>query len=162
MDFHWSLSDSKSPQVSKTVLSNLGNLKNAVLWMDSTCLLFSKSSSPFINPSVTVQRAPITIGINITFVFQFINSLTRSRYLYFSLSFNFFVVSRDRKVHNFASCLLFFVFEYYKVWSSGRDLVIHLFVKIPEEFGCVILRDRCGAMHIPFVRTIKCQLLAQF
>ena len=51
----------------------------------------SKSSCPFNNPLVTVPRASITIGINVTFMFHsFFNSLARSRYLFFfSLSFNF-------------------------------------------------------------------------
>ena len=49
------------------------------------------------------------------------------------LLFTFFefypVVSRDSKVHNSASSL-FFV-DYYKVWSSGWELVIYLYLKIP-------------------------------
>ena len=36
MVFHWSLSDKKSPQVSRTLLSILSDLKNAVVWMVST------------------------------------------------------------------------------------------------------------------------------
>ena len=78
MLFHWSLSDSKSPQVSRTLLSILADHNNAVVWMVSTCPFISKSSSPFINPLVTVPRAPITIAINVTFMFHsFFNSLAR-------------------------------------------------------------------------------------
>ena len=57
----------------------------------STRSLFSKSSSPFINCTVTVQSAPITIGMIVTFMFHsFFNSLPSCRYLFlFSLSFNF-------------------------------------------------------------------------
>ena len=41
-----------------------------------------KSSRPFNNPLVTVPKAPITIGIIVTFMFHsFFNSLARSRYL---------------------------------------------------------------------------------
>ena len=47
MVFHWSLSDSKSPQVSRTLLSILAVLNNAVVWMVSTRPPTSKSSSPF-------------------------------------------------------------------------------------------------------------------
>ena len=50
MVFHWSLSDSKSPQVSRTHLSNLAVRNNAVVWMVSTHPLTSKSSSPFSKP----------------------------------------------------------------------------------------------------------------
>ena len=85
------LGDCKSPQVSRTLLSILAVLNNAVVWMVSTHSLISKSSSPFINPLVNVPRVPITIGINFTFIFHsFFNSLARLRYLsFFSLSFNF-------------------------------------------------------------------------
>ena len=69
MVFHWNLSDSKSPQVSRTLLSILVDLNNAVVWMVSTCPLISKSSTPFTHPYVIVPRTPITIGIIITFMF---------------------------------------------------------------------------------------------
>ena len=84
MVFHWSLRDSKSPQVSWTLLSILSVLNNAVFWMDSTRPPTSKSSSPFNSPFFTVPKAPITIGIIVTFMFHsFFNSLARSRYLSF-------------------------------------------------------------------------------
>ena len=47
MVFHWSLNDSKSPQISRTLLSILTNLNNAVVWMVFTCPLISKFSSLF-------------------------------------------------------------------------------------------------------------------
>ena len=95
MVFHWSLSDSKSPQVSRTRLSILAVLSNAVVWIVSTSPLTSKSSRPFNNPLVTVPNAPITIGTIVTFMFHsFFNSLARSRYLsFFSLSFRFILWS---------------------------------------------------------------------
>ena len=51
---------------------------------------------------MTVPRAPITIGIIVTFVFQFFNYLARFRHLsFFSLSFNFTLWSaQTAKVHN--------------------------------------------------------------
>ena len=95
MVFHWSLSDSKSPQVSRTLLRILAVLNNAVVWMVSTRPPTSKSSSPFSNPLVTVPNAPITIGIIVTCRFHsFFNSLARSRYLsFFSHSFSFILFS---------------------------------------------------------------------
>ena len=95
MVFHWSLSDSKSPLVSRTLLSIRAVLNNAVVWMVSTCPPTSKSSSPFSNPLVTVPNAPITIGIIVTCMFHiFFNSLARSRYLsLFSHSFSFILWS---------------------------------------------------------------------
>ena len=84
MVFHWSLSDNKSSQVSRTLLSIFADCSNAVFWMISTRPLISKSSSPFKNPLASVPRAPITIGINVTFMFHsFFNSQVRSRYLSF-------------------------------------------------------------------------------
>ena len=82
MVFNWSLSDSKSPQVSRTLLSILADLDNAVVWMVSTCPLISKSSSPFTNPLVTIPSTPITTGITVTFMFHsFFSSLARSSLL---------------------------------------------------------------------------------
>ena len=63
MVFHWSLSDSKSPQVSTTLLSILGVLNNVVVWMVSTHPPNSKSPSPISNPLVTVPNASVTIAI---------------------------------------------------------------------------------------------------
>ena len=70
MVFHWGLSDSKSPQVYRTLLNILADLNNAVVWMVSTLPLISKSSNPCINPFVTVARPSITIGIIVTFIFH--------------------------------------------------------------------------------------------
>ena len=68
MGFHWRLSDSKSPQVSRTLLSILAVFTNAVVWMVSTRPPSSKSSRPFKDPLVTVPKAPMTIGIIVTFL----------------------------------------------------------------------------------------------
>ena len=89
--FYWSLSDSKSSQVSWTLLSIMAVLIYAEMWMVSTHPPTFMFSSSFKNPFVTVPKAPITIGIIITFmVHSFFNSLTRSRYLFFfSFSFSF-------------------------------------------------------------------------
>ena len=65
MVFHWSFSDSKSPQVSWILFTILADLNNAVVWMVSTCPIISKS-------------------------FNFFSFLARPRYLFFFLlSFNF-------------------------------------------------------------------------
>ena len=120
MVFHRSLSDSKSPQVSRTRLRILAVLNNAVVWIVSTRPPISKSSKPFNNPLVTVPNAPITIGTIVTFMFHsFFISLARSRYLtfFFTLLQNYSVVRRDNKIDNFGDSL-FFV-DYFEVWSSG-------------------------------------------
>ena len=108
MVFHRSLSDIKSPQVSRTLLSILAVFNNAVVWMVSTRPPTSKSSRPFNNPSVTVPEAPITIGWTDTF-HCFFNSLARSRYLsFFSHSFSFILWSVARAKSTILQVLFFY------------------------------------------------------
>ena len=75
-------------QVSGTLLSILANLNNAVVWMVSTRPLISKFSSPCTNPLMTVQRAPITIGISNTFMVHIFSVPSKGQVLIFL--FNFF------------------------------------------------------------------------
>ena len=112
--FHRSLSDSKSPQFSRTLLSILTDFNNAVVWTVSTHPVISKSSSPCSNPLVIVPRAPITTAIIITFMFHsFFNSLARLRYLFlFSHSFNFALRSTGTAESTILQVLTFL---------SGRD-----------------------------------------
>ena len=64
MIYNWSLSDNKSPQLSRTLLSILADLNNAGIW------IISMPSCPFIKPLVTVLRAPTTFCITVTFIFH--------------------------------------------------------------------------------------------
>ena len=69
MVFHSSLSDSKSPQVSRTLLSILADLNNAIdalILMGSTRPFISKSSNPFTSSLGTVSSTPITVGITVS------------------------------------------------------------------------------------------------
>ena len=104
MVFPWSLSNSKSPQVSSTRLRILAVLSNAVIWIVSTCSPTFKSSRPFNNPLVIVPKAPITISTIVTVMF---NSLAWSRYFSFFFTFLqiYSVVRRDSKLDNFANSL---------------------------------------------------------
>ena len=127
MVFHWSLSDSKSHQVSRTRLRILPVLSNAVIWRVTIRPPTSKSSRPFNNPLVIVPKAPITISTIVTFMFHsFFNSLARLRYLsFFSHSFRFILWSAGTAKSTILQILFFVVVVvvvgYYKVWSSGRD-----------------------------------------
>ena len=114
MVFHGSLSDSKSPQVSWTLLSILAVFNDAVVW---TCPPTFKCSSSFNNPSVTVPKAPITIGTIVTFMLHsFFKTLARSRYLPFlSHSFSFILWSAGTAKSTTLQIPFFFV-DYYKVW----------------------------------------------
>ena len=128
MVFLWILSDSSSPQVSRTLLSILAVFNNAVVWMVSTRPPTSKSSRPFNNPLVTVPKAPITIGIIVTFMFHsFFNSLARSRYLsLFSHSFSFILWSAGQYS------------RIWTVWSQLPDffslLSIRLLISVSKHF----------------------------
>ena len=93
--FHWSLSDFKSAQVSRTLLSILVDLNHTVVWIVSIRPLISKSSSLYTKLLVTVPSAPITIRNTVTFLFHsFFNPLARSRFLpLFPYSFSFILWS---------------------------------------------------------------------
>ena len=81
-------------------------------------------------------------------LYSFFNSQARSRYLsFFSLTFNFILWSAGTAKSTILQ-VLFFSFDYYKVWSSGWDYMIRLYVKIPEEFVGVILQDSYWVVHI--------------
>ena len=120
---HRILSDSKSSQVSRTLLSILADVTNAVVLMVSSGSLVSKSSRPFTNPFVTVSSAPITIGITVTFMFHiFFQFPIKGRGTY--LSFRFLSIllcgQSGQQSPQFGKSSFFFV-DYYTVWSSGSD-----------------------------------------
>ena len=160
MVFHLSLRDSRSLQVSRTFLSIVVDLINAVVWIVSARPPISNSFSPFSKPLLILPSAPITIGITVTHMFHsFFSSFARSKYLFlFSFSLIF---TQDSKVHNSAGCLFFFV-NFYKVLSSGRSYVICLYFQIPENFEHLILLDGFWFVHIRFVCMVKFCFLAQF
>ena len=124
MVFHWNLSGRKSRQVSRTLLSILAVLNNAVVWMVSTRPPTSKSSSPFSNPLVTFLNAPVTIGIIITCMFhsffQF-PSKVEVPILLFTFFLFYSVISRDSKVDNFASPLFCWLLLGLVFWSILGD-----------------------------------------
>ena len=112
-----SLSDSTSPQVSRTLLSMLHDLNDSVVWMVST--QEDESFNLCTNPFVIVPSTPVTIGITVTFMFHccwvFFTSLAMSRHLcFFSLFFQFYpVISRNGKVY------IFFIFYFlFFCWLS--------------------------------------------
>ena len=65
MVFHKNLSDSKCPEVSRTILSILADLNNAVVWMISARPPIFNSASPFTKPLWIVHTN--TIGIAVIF-----------------------------------------------------------------------------------------------
>ena len=57
---------------------------------------------------------------------------------------------------------LFFFLDYHLVWSSGRNEGICLYLKILENFMCLILQVAFWFVHILFVNVVKFLFLAQF
>ena len=142
MVFHRSLSDSKSPQVSRTLLSILAILNNAVIWMVSTRPPTSKPSSPFSNPLVTVPNALIIMGIIVTRMFHsFFNLLLLL--LLFPFYFHFLTIlhrifTQDLargKVCIYAFSCLFWVIIFWNILlSKGNEQ----FRKV--QFFCISYR----------------------
>ena len=120
MVFHWISSDSKSPQVSRTLFSILNVLGNSAIWIVSTPPPTSKSSRPFNNRLVIVPKAQITISTIVTFMFhRFFNYLARSRYLsFFSHSFSFILWPARTARSTFLQFLFFFFFLLIIIWSD--------------------------------------------
>ena len=106
----------------------------AVVWMVSTRPLTFKSPSPCTNPLATVLRAPVTIGINVTFMFHcFFSPLVRSTYLsFFSLSFNCTPWSVRRAKSTIQQLLFFYCPSLgLVVWPRLGDLFVFHY---PREF----------------------------
>ena len=153
MVFHWRLSDRKSPQISRTLLSILAVFNNAVVWMVSTRPPTSKSSRPFNNPLVTVPKASITIGIIVTFMFHiFKNSLVRSRYLsLFSHSFSFILWSAGTAKSTILQIFFFFLLLLLLliIIRSGLQVEIRWSVCISKSLGslCVSFSSHLRVFH---------------
>ena len=162
MAFHWSLSDSKSPQVSRTHLSILAVLSNVVVWIVSTRPPTSKSSRPFNNPLVTVPNAPITIGTIVTFMFySFFNSLARSMYLsFFSPFFRFILWSAGTA----KSTILQILFLLLIIMGSGLLVGIRRSVCMLKSHRSLCESfSRTGAgLCIPFVFMVELKFPAHF
>ena len=145
MVFPRRLSDSKSPQVPRILLSILAVFNNAVIWMVSNHPPTSKYFWPINNPLVTVLKAPITIGTIVTFMFPsfFFNSLARSRYLsFFSHSFSFIL----RSVGTAKSTILQNLFFLLIITRSGFLAVIRWALCVLTSHKCLcVLFSRTGA-----------------
>ena len=110
MIFHWRWIDTKSPQLAGTLLSILAVLNNALVWMVSTLLATSKSSSHFNNLLASVPKALITIAFIVTCMFS-IPKRGRGTYPSFTFFQFYSVVSQDSNVENFASSLYYYYYH---------------------------------------------------
>ena len=133
----------------------------SVFWPISTITDFGWSPLVFLYPNPLVLftnpllTVPLTNDITGEFMsHSFFSSLKRSRYLWFFSFSSHFTQWLVRAAMSIILQVLFFV-DYYKVWSSGWDLVNHLYLKIPEKFVRLILKDRFRVVRLPFVRMVK-------
>ena len=133
MVFHRSRSNSKSVQVSRTLLSILTDLNNAFAWMLSIRLLNSYSFRSLTKPLGTVPNAPITIGINITIMFlKFLSFLARSTYL-FLFGFLWFSLSGLTRRRNPLYGKFSFIFLPLFISKSGLLIGIRWFFNLKTQ-----------------------------
>ena len=155
---HCSLSDSKLPQVSKTLFSILAKLNNIVVWMVPTCLflfLCLQLSLPILWRLFQVQESQLVWpSPSFSMDFYFSGNLSLCRFLLFSLR-----GLLERKNPLFRRFFLFF--DNHCVWSSDRYLLFRLYLKIPETFVPLILRDEFLIVNIPLVRMVRFNFFAK-
>ena len=151
MAFHWSLNDSKSPYVSRTLLSILADLNNTVVGMVSSRPAISKSC-PFNNLLVTVPRATITIVKIVNFTLHSFFSIpkqNRGTSSAFHFLKNFTLLSAETANSTFLQDL----FHLLIITRSGHLAVCNF--KVTQKFVCLILQDRFLIVPLPFVFMIK-------
>ena len=166
MVFHWSLSDCKSPRVSRTLFSILAALSNAIVWIVSPRPPISNPSSPLLKLSGIFPSTPIRNGVHICLMFHSFLVLKQGLYTCLSFHFLWFSISGPLEQQSpqfsrfsfFLSLFFFFFFfffaNYYLVWSSCWDQVICLNFKIPKNFMRLILQDGFWLMHISKLATL--------
>ena len=111
---------------------------------------FPTLTAPFIKLLCVVSSSAITIGFTVTLSFiSIFSSLARSKYLsLFSLSVIFIYWSAGTTMTSIRR--VFFFGNYHLVWSSGWDLMIFFYLKIPDNFMFCILSDKFWFVNIPF------------
>ena len=163
MVFQLSLSDSKSPLVSRTLLSILADLNNVAVRIVSIRPLISNSFSPILKPFGTVPSVPVTISITVTLMFHnFLTSLSKPKYFSLSLIFTLWSSGTAKSTIRPVSLLLSFILLI-TTWSG---LLVGIrgsvcFLK-SQKILCLILQNLFEFVHVPFVSMIKFQFLAQF
>ena len=115
MVFHGSLSDRKSPRLSRTLPWFLADLNYAVVWTIFTYPLISKFFSPFPKPLGIVSSAPITIGNSVTFMLHRFFVLWPGFSTYLSFRFLWDLLSspsgwQSSQFNWFSFCFFFFFF----------------------------------------------------
>ena len=149
MVFHWSLNYSKFPPVSRTLLSILADLNNAVVWVVSI-------RPPNYELLWTIPSKIITIGTFVTFmIHSFLCSLCTCHsfcFLWFSCSSPFGLQSSLYGRFSFFVC----------VWITRPDLLVRIKLSV-----CISKSERISCTSFPWMNSslsmmIKVQLLRQF
>ena len=189
MVFLWSLSDSKSPKVSRILPSILAVLSNAVVWMVSTRPLTSMSSCPFCNSYCTKST---NYNWYICMSHSFFKSLARSKYWsFFSHSFSFILQLQSPAPSRFIAFLILqegvstylsFRFLLFSLWSVGlaksaiRQVLFSFRLSLDlvfwSWFGDLLVSENPIGFYasdslgrivpIPFGFMVKFQFLARF
>ena len=147
---HWSLSDSKFPQVSRALLSILVVRNNTLVWMVSTRALISNYSSPCITPLVTVQKEPITIGIIVTFMFHsFFHFLCKVEVLI--PSFCFTVWSAGTAKSTIQQVLFFFLFSFFFFFFFS--LIFTRYGRLAKISWSICISKSQRSLSVSFSRT---------
>ena len=136
MVFHWNPSNIQSPEISRILLSTPAYFNCAAVWMVSIL--------PLIPSCFQVhQRSLVSPSSSCFTVLQFSGKIQvlSFRFLYFHFGINW-----NRKIHQLTSC-------YFN--SSGRYLIIPLYLKVPENFMCFISLNRFWFVPMPFVSMSK-------
>ena len=137
---HWSLRDSKSPQVSKTLFNIMVDLNNAVVLRVSTCPLISKSSIHFTSPLTFIHSAPTTICITVNFMFHsfLFSSLVKILISLFAFFYVHFVVSCNGKVYPSAGSLFCWLSHGLVVCPRSLLLLLLFLRHPPFSLSCYI------------------------
>ena len=141
--FSWSLSDTKSLQLSRTLQSILSDLHNAVVWVVSISLItsFPNLVSMYLGTVPMTQKQFISPSFS-----SFTSSFSYSEYLSFLAFLCFhFVVGQYDKILPLTSSFFFFLFI-----NSRSGLLTEIGGYAQENFIRFILGDRFWFMHILF------------
>ena len=157
----WSLSDIKSPQVSRTLLSTQADLYNDVVRIVSTRSLISKSSRLCTNPLLTVRSTTNTIGITVNFMFRRFFFLFSSKVKVLVCIFVFFqfcpLVSLNDTIFYLADSIFGCLSLGLVVWLRLGDLFVS---QNPREHCASHFPDGFLLVHLPFILMVKFKLLA--
>ena len=158
------MSDSMSPHVSRTLLSILADLNNAIFWMFSAFPPIFIIPNPMAKLLKIVPNVSITSGDTVTF--QFLRFLVQWQDLSICPFFAFFdfhsVVDRDGEIRGLSGLFFpfFFLFSFFFFFIvnyhySCRDLVNCLYLKIPMNSVHLIFQNVFWFLHIPSGSMVK-------